>query len=125
RAKSSYAWKTMKKTGVKLAGSSDAPIESPNPFYGIYAAVTRQDFQKKPAGGWRPSEKFSLTEALKLFSIGGAYQSFEEHKKGRLKKGYFADFLVLPSNIYKLKPEFLLDLKPEIVYVNGKKAYEK
>jgi predicted amidohydrolase YtcJ len=98
RVRSAYAWRTLKNGGARLAGGSDFPVESENPLYGFYAAVTRQDFEGRPAGGWRASEKLSRREALALFTSDAAWAAFEETWRGRIAPGYAADLTVFRSD---------------------------
>ncbi|MDI3547514.1 MAG: hypothetical protein PWR10_1166 [Halanaerobiales bacterium] len=123
RAETSYAWKKMLDYGIPLAGSSDAPIEPFNPLFGVYAAVTRKDLNGQPAGGWHPEDKLSLTQALKLFTAGGAYQSFEESLKGSISRGKLADFVVLSEDIYTINENRIKDINVLQTYVGGKPAY--
>jgi len=95
RIRGAYAWRRLVESGAKLAGGSDFPVESENPLLGFYAAVTRQDLDGKPAGGWRPEERLRRTEALALFTSGAAWAAFEEGRRGRVAPGYDADFTIL------------------------------
>ncbi len=124
RAETSYAWRKMVDYGINLAGSSDAPIEPFNPLTGIYAAVTRKDLSEFPAGGWHPEEKLTVKQALELFTIGGAYQSFDEGLKGSLTKGKLADFVVLSEDILKIDKDKIKDIKVLQTYVGGSLAYK-
>jgi predicted amidohydrolase YtcJ len=90
-----YAWRRLKNSSARLAGGSDAPVESANPLLGFYAAVTRQDPQGRPAGGWRPAERLTPAETLALFTSDAAYAAFEEQWRGRIAPGYAADLTVL------------------------------
>ena len=119
RAKESYGWKTMLKKGVRIAGSSDAPIESFNPFLGIYSAVTRRDYEGNPEGGWNPQECLTLEEALELYTVGASYATFEEGFKGRIQEGYLADFIVLDRDIFAIDEAELKDVKVMVTYVGG------
>ena len=110
RAKLSYPWKTYIKNGFIMTGSSDLPVESANPLWGIYSAVTRENFSKIPAGGWNPQEKLSIYDAISLYTRNAAYASFEENKKGTLEAGKFADFIVLSKNIFEINPESIKDI---------------
>jgi predicted amidohydrolase YtcJ len=98
RVRGAYAWRTLKNGGARLAGGSDFPVESENPLYGFYAAVTRQDFEGKPVGGWRASERLSRREALALFTSDAAWAAFEETWRGRIAPGYAADLTVFRSD---------------------------
>ena len=81
--------------GRRLAGGSDAPVESERPLLGFYAAVTRQDAHGKPPGGWRPGEGSLRAEALALFTSDAAFAAFEENWRGRIEAGYAADLTML------------------------------
>jgi hypothetical protein len=124
RAETSYAWKMMWEAGITLSGSSDAPVEPFNPLLGIYAAVTRKDLCGQPTGGWKPDEKLSVEQALKLFTIGGAYQSFEEGLKGTLSRGKLADFIILSDDIFRIPEDQIKDIKIVRTYVGGKLTYQ-
>ncbi len=99
RSRGAYAWAKLLRSGVPIAGGSDFPVESHNPFYGIYAAVTRQNVKGEPEGGWHPEERMTRTEALRAFTLDAAYAAFEEKQKGSLAPGKFADFIVIDRDI--------------------------
>jgi len=120
RARSSYGWRTMLERGVTAAGGSDAPVEPPNPFWGIYSAVTRADLAGTPAGGWYPEQRLTVDEALRLFTLGGAYGAFQEHLMGSLVPGKAADFTVVDRDPYEVEPESLKDVKVLNTYVGGR-----
>ncbi len=123
RLKGAYAWKTMLNQGIRLAGSSDAPVESYNPFAGIYAAVTRKDLQDFPSNGWLKDEKLSVEEAIKIFTYGSAYNSFKEKIKGSIEQGKLADFIIVDQNPIKVDPNKLKDIKVLATYVGGKEVF--
>jgi predicted amidohydrolase YtcJ len=100
RVKGAYAWRTLLKAGAKLAGGSDFPVESEDPRLGIFAAVTRQEPDGKPPGGWRPEEGLGRAEALRLFTSDNAYAEFAEKRRGRIEPGFDADFTVLDREIF-------------------------
>ncbi|WP_350344937.1 amidohydrolase [Proteinivorax tanatarense] len=106
-----YAFKTMTKKGVTVSGGSDCPVEPANPFLGIYSAVTRTNLSHQPEGGWLPNEKLSLKEAIKIYTQGSAYASFDENKKGLIKEGYYGDLIILDRNIEKADKTRLKDIK--------------
>jgi hypothetical protein len=94
RIAGAYAWRRLKNSGARLAGGSDAPVESENPLAGFYAAVTRKDPSGRPPEGWRPGERLSRREALALFTSDAAFAAFEEKSRGRIAPGYNADLTI-------------------------------
>jgi predicted amidohydrolase YtcJ len=125
RGSKSYAWKTMLEQGIHLGGGSDCPVETCDPIWGIYCAVTRADEKGMPAGGWLPKEKLSVEEAVKLFTIGSAYLAFEENIKGTIKEGKLADMVVLSEDIFEVKPEEIKKIKVLMTMVGGKVQYSR
>ncbi len=123
RISGAYAQKRMLNAGVVVANGSDFPVEEPNPLHGFYAAVTRQDLQGNPKGGWRPEERFTREEALRSWTWAGAYAAFEEDWKGTLEVGKVADFLVLSGDIMTLPLAELPRVKVRATYVAGKPVY--
>ena len=94
--------------GVPLAFGSDFPVEIVNPFWGIYAGVTRQDAQGKPPGGWHPEQILTLEETLRGFTAGSAYAAFAEDRLGILKPGFRADLTIVDRDLFQAKPKDLL-----------------
>ena len=123
RIAGAYAWRRLKTADVRLAGGSDAPVESENPLLGFYAAVTRQDLQGNPPGGWRPGEKLTPAEALALFTSDAAYAAFEETWRGRIEPGYAADFTVLPRDPLAVPPTEIPSIRPRMTIVAGRVVY--
>ncbi len=99
RAAGAYAWASLLRSGARIAAGSDFPVESHNPFLGIYAAITRQNTGGEPSGGWHPEQRLTRTEALRAFTLDAAYAAFEEHTKGSLTVGKLADFIVIDRDI--------------------------
>jgi len=120
-----YAWKSLLRSGAKLAFGSDAPVESINPLWGIYAAVSRQDHKGNPKSGWHSEEKLSMLEAVRAFTSGGAYAAFVEAKSGTIEIGKNADLVVLSRDIFSVRPRELLDTNVEMTFVDGKIAYAR
>ena len=114
RARWTYAFKSLVDHGVLVAGSSDAPVEQLNPLLGVWAAVTRVR---------SPEERLSVMEALRAYTIGGAYFSFEEKVRGSIEVGKYADLAVLSQNPLKVKPDRIKDIKVEMTMVGGKVVY--
>ncbi len=120
RAKFSYGWRTQLNHGALLAFGSDAPVESPNPFLGLYAAITRRRADGSPSGeGWYPEEKLSLSEALSAYTYGAAYAANAENRLGKLAEHYVADLIVLDEDPFQVQPNDLLKMKPSAVMING------
>jgi predicted amidohydrolase YtcJ len=124
RIQGAYAWRSLLKTGVHLPLSSDFPGEAVNPFYGIYAAITRQDAVGNPAGGWHPEQRLTLTEALRGYTIEAAYAEFEEKAKGSIEIGKLADFTVILQDLNRAKPKEILSTKVTSTFVGGKLVYD-
>ncbi|HLF75257.1 MAG TPA: amidohydrolase [Anaerolineales bacterium] len=99
RSRLAYAWRTQLGYGARLALGSDAPVESPNPFWGLHAAVTRRRADGSPsAEGWYPEQKLSLAEALEGYTLGPAYAAGMENRLGRLAPNHLADLIVLDAS---------------------------
>ncbi len=120
RIKGAYAWRTLKAAGARLAGGSDFPVESENPLLGFYAAVTRQDPDGQPPGGWRPQERLSRSEALALFTSDAAYAAFEEKRRGRIAPGYEADLTVLAADPMTVPEKEILSIASPMTVVGGR-----
>lgn len=124
RIKGAYAWQRFLKQGTVIAGGSDFPVESPNPFYGLYSAVTRKDHQGEPPAGWYPEQDLSLTEALRAFTLDAAYAEHAEKTLGTLEPGKWADFIVVDHDIIKDSPDHLWQTKVLQTWVAGKQVYQ-
>ncbi len=120
RSQFSYAWRTQLNHGAPIAFGSDAPVESPNPFWGLHAAVTRQRADGSPsAEGWYPEQKLTLAEALSAYTLGAAYAANAEDRLGKLAENYLADLIVLDEDPFKIDPENLLSLNAAATMING------
>jgi len=123
RIKGAYAWQTFLKQGTIVAGGSDFPVESPNPFFGLYSAVTRQDHEGQPPGGWYPEQDMSLEQALRAFTLDAAYAEHAEKTLGTLEPGKWADFIVIDHDIFKDPASKLWNTKVLQTWVGGKQVY--
>ncbi len=123
RLEGTYAWKSMLDHGINLGGGSDGPVESFSPLKGIYSAVTRKDLKGFPPGGWRTEEALKTIEAIKLFTYGSAYNSFNEKKKGSLQTGKLADFVILDQNITTIEPDKIKDIEVLATYIGGEEVF--
>ncbi|MDP6685298.1 MAG: amidohydrolase [Candidatus Marinimicrobia bacterium] len=119
RLHEAYPWNSLIQSGAIIPGGSDAPIESPDPLKGIYAAVTRQDEQENPSGGWQGHETISVENAIKMYTEWAAYASFEENVKGKIDEGFIADFTVLDKDLVSIHPSEILESKVKMTIVNG------
>lgn len=120
-ADTSYLFGTMYRKGIKTAYGTDAPVEDANPYRNIYCAITR----KNVAGTneYLPEEKVDIYDAIDQYTIGGAYMSYEEKEKGRLKSGYLADFIILDRNIFTIEKEEILEVQVMKTFVGGREVY--
>lgn len=123
RLEGAYAWKTMYQRGIPLGGSSDGPVDSYKPLDGVYSAVTRKDLKGYPEGGWLSDEALGVREALKIYTLGSAFNSFEENIKGTLTTGKLADFVVLSNDPTSVYPDDINNIEVIATYVGGKKVY--
>jgi predicted amidohydrolase YtcJ len=123
RAKGAYSWATMQKFGVRLAFGTDYDVEPISPFRGLYACVTRELPAGGPQGGWQPQEKISLEDCIRAYTSGSAYGEFMEGKKGELKAGEFADFIVLSNDLTKVEPREFTNIKVLRTVVGGRTVY--
>jgi predicted amidohydrolase YtcJ len=115
-----YALKTQLNHGARLALGSDAPVESPNPFLGLYAAVTRRRADGSPSPeGWYPEQKLTMTEAWEGFTLGPAYAAYMENRLGRLAPNYLADLIVLEKDPFTCEAEELLSIQSSATMVGG------
>lgn len=148
RVRGAYAWRSLRETGIIIAGGSDFPVEHPNPLYGIYAGITRQDHEGRPAnvadvrkyfqlstegvtdasafeGGWYSAQKLTREEAIRSFTSWAAWSGFEEDLKGSLEEGKLADFVVLSHDIMKVPAQEILRTVVEMTVVGGKVVHRQ
>lgn len=118
-----YAWRSIAAGGSKLAFGSDAPVESPDPFAGLAAAISRTDSDGQPFGGWRPSETVSRETALAAFTSNGAYAGFAEGRFGRLLPGERADFVMIDRDPFLASPDELRQTRVLETWVGGQRVF--
>jgi predicted amidohydrolase YtcJ len=124
RVDGAYAWRWFADAGVTLAHGSDFPVEIVNPFWGIYAGVTRQDAAGSPPGGWHPEQRLSLEETLRGFTAGAAFAGFAEDRLGVLKTGLRADLTVVDRDLFLATPKQLLETRVVMTLVDGAVAFD-
>jgi predicted amidohydrolase YtcJ len=122
RIEGAYAWRKIMDTGARIAGGSDFPVESPNPFYGLHAAITRQDKANQPDGGWFPEESMTAEEAFASFTIDAAYAGHQDAILGTLEPGKKADFILLDQDIFAISPTEIWKTQVLETWVEGKKV---
>jgi len=125
RLAGAYAWQTVLKSGAKLAFGTDFPVESANPFPGLSAAISRQDVNGQPPGGWIPSERLTFEQALSAYTRGAAYAGFAEQKIGALEPGKWADFIIVDRDPTKVDAQSLARTEVLATWVGGKKVWSK
>ena len=123
RLRGAYAWRTFLDQGTRIAGGSDFPVESANPFYGLHAAVTRTDHANLPAGGWHSEQAMSLLEAFRAFTLDAAYAEHQDKTLGTLEKGKWADFILIDRDLFTIAPADIWKIKVEQTWVAGKRVY--
>jgi len=119
RLDGAYAWRQLAEAGAHLTFGSDAPVEPIDPLRGFHAAVTRQDANGQPAGGWSPSERISRSAALRAYTQDAAWAAFQENEVGSITPGKRADWVVLSQNIMTCAPDALLDTTVLATYLDG------
>ncbi|MGQ0659526.1 amidohydrolase [Sphingosinicella sp.] len=121
-----YAWRSMIANNVPLAFGSDFPVESPNPFHGLAAAISREDGQGQPPGGWLPEQRVTLLQAFDAFTRGAAYASFAEGQIGSLEPGRQADFIFIDRDIFNnLGQREIRETRVLETYVGGRKVWDR
>jgi predicted amidohydrolase YtcJ len=119
-----YAWRRFLDSGATLAFGSDFPVESPDPRLGLYAAITREDLNGNPPGGWLPDQKLTALEALRAFTQGAAYAGFGEREVGTLAPGLRADFVLLDGDPLAGAPRAIPRINVISTWVDGRPVYE-
>ena len=126
RLQGAYAWKSMIDLGVPLAFGSDFPVENPNPFHGLAVAISRQDAQGQPPGGWLPQQRITLQQAFDGFTRHAAFAAFAEEHLGTLEPGRYADFLFIDRDIFMTSdPNAIRETRVLETWIAGRKAWER
>ncbi len=127
RRLATYAWRTFLDAGVQLAFGSDAPVEDPNPFLALHAAVTRQRADGSPVGGWRPEERVTLDEAVHAHTVA-AHEAVGRTDVGRLQPGQLADFVCIDRDLWALEhsdPGAIRDTEVLATWIGAELAFER
>jgi predicted amidohydrolase YtcJ len=124
RIKGGYAWRRLLDSGAVIASGSDFPVELPNPFHGLYAAIARQDRAGMPEGGWYPGQAMTRAEALHSFTLAAAYAAHQEDRFGSLERGKWADFIVVDRDFFEIPTSEIDDIRILQTWVGGELVYE-
>jgi predicted amidohydrolase YtcJ len=128
RIRGAYAWRSLRETGARLTFNSDNPGSDHNIFYGLHSAVTRQDKDGEPEGGWYPEQRMSIEEAVRAYTSWSAYGSFRENETGVIEPGRWADLTVMdidPFSAADQRPGHILDGRIVMTIVGGNIVYER
>jgi predicted amidohydrolase YtcJ len=125
RARFTYAFRDLLQAGVPLALGSDCPVADPNPLWGIHAAVTRQQRDGNPPGGWYPAQRLTVAEAVWGFTMGPAQVSGRSHELGSITPGKLADLVVLDRDILAIEPMAIADAQVVMTLLDGKVVYQR
>jgi predicted amidohydrolase YtcJ len=125
RIKGAYAWRRFLDQGTVIAGGSDFPVESDNPFFGLHAAVTRTDHAHQPPGGWYPEQAMTLLEAFRAFTLNAAYAEHQEQTLGSLEPGKWADFILIDRDLFKIPPADIWKIRVVETWLAGEKVYSR
>jgi hypothetical protein len=125
RLAGTYAWQSVLKSGAKLAFGTDFPVESPNPFPGLSAGISRQDVNGQPPGGWIPSERLTLGESIRAYTRGSAYAGFAEDRIGSLEPGKYADFIIIDRDPTQIDAQSLAKAQVLETWIGGKKVWSR
>jgi predicted amidohydrolase YtcJ len=123
RIKGGYAWRRLLDSGAVIASGSDFPVELPNPFLGLYAAVTRQDRSGQPEGGWYADQALTRAEALHSFTLAAAYAAHQEERLGSLEPGKWADFILIDRDYFQVPAAEIDDIRVLETWVGGQRVY--
>lgn len=124
KASTSYAFNTMTEMGIHVSFGTDCPVERYDSLANLYHAVTRKDKKGFPEGGFYPEERMSVYDAVKAYTLNGAYDSYEEGIKGTISTGKYADMVIVSDDIFEIEPDKILDASILMTIVDGKVAYK-
>ncbi len=123
RCRNAYAWKSLLRANLRVQFGSDAPVESINPLLGLHAAVTRQDLNGQPSGGWFPDQRLSLADSILGFTSVAAWNTRREDRLGTIEPGKWADLTIFERDLFDLSPDDWLSVKPAMTIVHGEVVF--
>ena len=118
-----FAWKSLRRAGARLVHGSDWPVMSLDPLVGMHTAVSREDLDGRPEGGWIPTERLDLEEAISGYTLDAAFASFEEDLKGSIEVGKLADLVVLSHDLFKIPPREIAQTEAMMTMIGGDVVY--
>ncbi|MFI5098374.1 MAG: amidohydrolase [Candidatus Acidiferrales bacterium] len=124
RASRAWVWKSILESGGRYCFGSDWPVVTLNPWEGIQTAVTRQTSEGKPVGGFVPSQRLTVAQAVNGYTLGAAYAGHREKTEGSIEVGEVADVIIVSKNIFEIDPHRIGDTKVTTTIVGGKIVYE-
>ena len=124
-AEDAYVWQNLLRSGAHLANSTDVPVEPSNPIANFYAAVTRKTLDGRTLAWSHPEQAMTRLQALRSYTIEGAYAAFEEGEKGTIEPGKVADLTILSQDLMTVPETELLKTKVRYTIVAGKVAFSK
>lgn len=123
RLDGAYAWKSILDSGAKIAFGTDVPVENINPFPGLAVAMTREDGNGEPFGGWLPRERVTREDAWNAYTLGAAYAAFAEKRIGSLEPGKRADFIIIAEDLMLASPSTIRNIRVEQTWINGRPVF--
>ncbi|HEY6444227.1 MAG TPA: amidohydrolase [Candidatus Acidoferrales bacterium] len=124
RAQRAWPWHDILAGGAHLAAGSDWPVVTPDPWKGIQEFLTRETPEGTPSGGWHPNERITLPEAIKAYTLDGAYRDRREKILGSIQPGKLADMIMISQNLFQVAPMQIANTKVLMTMVGGKVVYE-
>jgi len=124
RASRAWAWKSIADDGGQIAFGSDWPVVTLNPLEGIQTAVTRQTSEGLPKEGFVPSQRLSVADAIRGYTLGAAYAGFREKTEGSLEPGKLADLIILSQNLFDVEPHSIDKTKVLTTLVGGRVVFQ-
>jgi predicted amidohydrolase YtcJ len=125
RSKTTYAFKSLVDSGAHVAFGSDWFVAPADPLAGIYSAVTRRTLDDRNPDGWVPEQKIGVEQALRGYTYEGAFASFDEDRKGKIKPGMLADMVLIDRDLTAIRPETIRDAKVLKTIVGGRVVYAR
>ena len=125
RCETTYAFRSLFDAGARVTFGSDWTVAPMDPIQGIYAAVTRRTLDGANPGGWVPSQRINVEEALLAYTANNAYASYRENVLGTLDVGKYADLVVLSEDIFAIPPEEIGQVRVDMTMIEGEIVFER